>query len=244
MLKTCALAIFAMTACISLTLAQGPEKAFDFYPLKVGNRWTYVATDLKGGQAKADKKQKVVVEVVREETYIENLLVDGKMVQEKHKGFVLKSISGGKTSDDFVLFTEKGLDILEKDAKAKDATARSKGLHRIHTAGTPITPPLKILSYPYIRVDEWTANSTSGNTVMKGTSKAQQQDVKDRTQDVKVPFGVFPGALHVAYRDHQKADLRIEIDYWFANHVGMVKQRVLSKDHEILLELEKFEPAK
>lgn len=235
--KTSVLAILVLTAFIGLTPGQGPEKKFDFYPLKVGHRWTYAATDLKPGQAKADKKQRVTIEVEREEFYTVNILVQGKMVQEKHPGYLLKLTSGGKTAHDFVLFTEKGLDIMDKEAKDKDPNARSKGLHRVQTAGTPMTPPLKILSFPHFDKDKWSANSTSGNTVMKGTSSTN-------VEEVKVPLGQFPQALHVAYRDQQKGDLRIEIDYWFVQNIGMVKQRVLAKDHEILLELEKFEQAK
>ena len=61
MLKTSGISIFVLTACIGLSLGQGPEKKFDFYPLKKGNRWTYVATDLKAGQAKADQKRSKIV---------------------------------------------------------------------------------------------------------------------------------------------------------------------------------------
>jgi hypothetical protein len=236
MLKTGAFAMIALTVCISLTFGQGQPKV-DFYPLKVGHRWTYIATDLKAGQAKADKQQRVVVEVEREEIYVEKLTVQNKAIEEKHVGFLLKSTSGGKTTHDFVLFTEKGLDVMDKEAKEKDPDIRSKGLFRVHTAGIPMYPPLKILSFPYYDKDKWIANSASGNSVMKGASSTN-------VEAVKVPFGSFPQALHVAYRDQQKGDLRIEIDYWFANNVGMIKQRVLSKDHEVLLELEKFEPAK
>jgi hypothetical protein len=232
MLKNCAFAIVALSSCLGLTFSQGQQKqvAYQPYPLKVGHRWTYVATDVKAGQAKADKKQRVVIEVEREEVYVENVFVDGKVVQENHPCFLLKQTSGGKTTHDLVLLTEKGLDIMDKAAKDANPNVRSQGLHRIHTAGTPLTPPLKIVPFPYKPNIQWTANSTSGNTVMKGTFTTF-------AVGVKVPFGEFKqNVLHVAYREQQKGDLRIEIDYWFAHDVGMVKQ--------IVLELEKFEPAK
>ena len=38
MLKTSAFAMFALTACIGLSLGQGPDKKIDFYPLKVDDR--------------------------------------------------------------------------------------------------------------------------------------------------------------------------------------------------------------
>jgi hypothetical protein len=215
MLKSISLAILTLSICVGIAASQGPDKKIDFFPLKVGHRWTYAHTDLKAGPAKADKKQKVVIDVESEEPYVVTKTVEGKAIEEKSLGYVLRSTSGGKTTRDYVV-------------QMKD------GLHRVRTAGTPLTPSLRIVPFPLYDKDKWAANSTSGNTVLKGIFTT-------KVDAVKVPFGEISQALLVSYRDQQPG---IEIDSWYAQSVGMVKQRVLAKDHEVMMELEKFEPAK
>ncbi|MSQ93349.1 MAG: hypothetical protein EXR98_02195 [Gemmataceae bacterium] len=206
--------VVVLVASASMAAAQVPPYDFKYYPLKVGNRWTYLATDLKAPDAKAAPTRRVVVEVEREEIYVDKKLnKDGKEVVTKYTGFLVKSTSGGKTTRDHVLVL-------------------ADGVYRIHAAGTPISPPL-----PFFKTaGKWNADSVSGNTTINGTFTG----ALNRVNVGKTTYDAFL----VSFRDTKTGDDRVEIDYWFVESIGMVKQRVRAKSHEIVLELEKFDKAK
>src|SRR5271170_3921808 len=106
MIKKMALAIL-LVAGAGPVGAQPQLLTTDQFPLKVGNRWTYLARNPGAdGAAKEGGKKTVVVEVEREEVY------------QKNVGFILKMTSGGKTTRDHVVVL-------------------SDGVYRIHAAGTP-----------------------------------------------------------------------------------------------------------
>jgi hypothetical protein len=218
----------ALATCLSIFfLAVGsahgqvsPPLQSDYYPLKIGQRWTYLAIDLKTPQAKPDPKKNVVVVVEKEEIYTRKKLdKGGKELSEKFTGYLLKSTSGDKTSRDQVIVLEEGI-------------------HRVATAGTPMTPPLLIFKLPLKDGESWKVNSASGSAIVKGTFTAKHEKIT-------VPAGSFD-AMAIVFRssDDPAAGPPVEIDYWFAQKVGMVKQRVKTKNHEIVLELQKFEDVK
>ena len=188
-----------------------------FYPLNIGDRWTYRVIDLKSPKTKLDSKKKVEVEVERQEPYMRKNEKDPKAPAETKIGFILKSTSGGKTTRDHVIVLDNGI-------------------HRIHAAGTPITPPLLFFKAPLNKGDKWECNSTSGNTTIKGMFSW-------KVERINVPAGAFD-TVAVSFTNNKAGEDRVEIDYWFAEKVGMVKQRVREKDREIALELERYEPAK
>src|SRR5437879_7731797 len=100
------LALGALLAAITPALGQPPLKT-DFYPLVPGYRWTYQASEPKMPQAKV---QRVVVQVDREEIYVDKKLdKEGKDVSRKFTGFLLKSTSGDKTTVDHVVVMPDGV---------------------------------------------------------------------------------------------------------------------------------------
>ena len=48
----------------------------------------------------------------------------------------------------------------------------------------------------------------------------------------------------ISFTNNKKGEDAVEIDYWFAHDIGMIKQRVKARNHESVLELEKFEKGK
>jgi hypothetical protein len=187
------------------------------YPLNLGDKWTYRVTDLKVAPAKTDKIKRTVVEVARPETYSQK---DAKGVVTNHVGFILKSTSGDKISEDHVVLLAAG------------------GVFRVTLAGTPITPPWRILKLPLDNNEKWDINSVCGNEVIKGTYTW-------RREDVKVPSGAYEKAVVTVFSNNKKGQFdRVEVESWYANDVGMVKQRILQKGHEHVLELEKYQPTK
>ncbi len=200
----------------AMATTQAPEIG-NYYPLRVGDTWIYQVFDHKAKQGSSNRT--VVVEVEREEIYVRpKMTKDGKeMPEKKFDGHILKSTSGGKTTRDHVVRMEDGI-------------------HRVHAADTQITPPLLFIKLPDAFVGKaWEANSTSGNTTIKGTFTPQLTDVKVGDRASKL--------LIISFRDNQQGEDRVEIDYWFLPGDGMAQQRIKTKGHEITLKLVKFTPA-
>jgi hypothetical protein len=187
-----------------------------FFPLNIGDKWTYRYVELKAAK-KAEVPRTVEIEVEREELY--QAKNEKGVVVGLHGGFILKSTSGNKTQHDHV--------VILKD-----------GVHRVSTAGTAINPPLNFFYLPRPpKDDKWEINSVSGNKVVKGTCTW-------RTESVAVPRGKFD-TVAVLFTNNEKDEFkRVEVEYWFAKDIGMVKQRILQQGHEHALELEKYTPKK
>ena len=101
----------------------------------------------------------------------------------------------------------------------------NEGVYRIHTAGTPATPPILFFKLPPKAGDTWECNSMSGNAAIKGTFTVKADKI-----------GTFD-AFVVLYRDVPSA---VEIDYWFVSGIGMIRQRVKTKNTEVTLQLEEY----
>jgi hypothetical protein len=144
--------------------------------------------------------------------------VEREEVYQKSVGFILKMTSGGKTTRDHVVVLPDGV-------------------HRVHAAGTPINPPLCFFKLGPAAGLGWQADSKSGNTTIKGNFTVKQIAVT-------VPGGKFDKAFLISFTNEKNGEERVEIDNWYVSGIGMVRQRVKAKGHEIVLELEKYEPAK
>lgn len=160
-----------------------------------------------------DPKKKVVIEVEPTEDYLHKAMKDDKK-DEKFTAFILKSSSGDKVTRDKVVVMENGV-------------------YRIHAAGTLINPPLLFFKFGLQKTGEtWDLDSTSGNTTIKGTCSI-------RSDVVKVPYKKEPlNAIRVSFTNNKSGDEQHLIEYWFVTNVGMVKQHVQLKNHDITLELE------
>lgn len=112
------------------------------------------------------------------------------------------------------------------------------GIYRFTAAGKAIEPPLRILKLPVKVGETWTCSSTSAGKELAGTFSS-------REEAVQVPAQPQPLLSRTASsRDFRIGDRRMDVDYWFAPEVGMVKQVFAAGDMKVVLELEKFEPAK
>lgn len=154
--------------------------------------------------------EKVIIRVVRHEP-VE--LMDDKEKPSKIQAAVVELKSGNRI-------------VFEKMTVAAD------GAYRLSTAGHQITPPLRFLKLPSKEGDKWTVQSDSEGIPLKGTFTISRETVK-------VPAGSFDCYVS-ATKDFQIAGDTSSITYWFAENVGMVKQRVQVGNFDRLLELEKF----
>lgn len=134
-----------------LAPAAAQERAFDhpYYPLQVGNQWTY-----RSG------KEQVVIRVEKQEPLAYKLPGgEGKEKADKVNGFVLKVTSGGRS-------------LTEKVAVLGD------GIYRFAAAGKEITPPLRFFKLPLKPGETWAVDSKTGDKSIKGTFVGGEDTVK------------------------------------------------------------------
>ena len=110
------------------------------------------------------------------------------------------------------------------------------GVYRFQAAGKAIDPPLRFFKLPLKNGDSWTVDSASDGTPLKGTFKAAEESAK-------VPAGSYQ-AMTVASTDFQIGTQTMQLQYWFAPQVGMVKQTVKVGSLDTTLELLSFEQGK
>jgi hypothetical protein len=214
------LALSFVCVCTGVVHAQ-PPLTTTVFPLSVGSSWTYI---VRGGKdSPKDEKKTVEVEIEREEPYLRKKKDgEGKEVERKYVGYIMKMTSGAKTLMDHVVVLEDGV-------------------YRIYASKTPIDPPTPI-SPPlcFIKlVDKtrtWDVDCKRGNISIKGTYSIE-------ADSVKVPAGKYEKAFLVSYTNNKTGEERIEVQTWYVLDVGMVKQRINERGNEIVLELEKYKIA-
>lgn len=130
-----------------------PPLQSNYYPLKLGQRWTYQVTDLKATPVKVDPKVKVEIAVDKVAVYT-RVKNDKK---ESFTGYLLKSTGGQSKLDQVVVLDD--------------------GIYRVQTANVALTPPLQIFKLPLKDGETWEANSSIGKETIKGTFTARHEKV-------------------------------------------------------------------
>jgi hypothetical protein len=161
--------------------------------------------------AKSAQPKKTIIEVDRQEVYTRTVKKGKEDVQESFIGYILKQTSGSKISHDYVV-------VIEDD-----------GLYRIHTAETPANPPVPLIKFK--AGEKWDYSSLNVNAPMKGVFSFKGK------AEVTVPLRKFEAETTYLF-SFRSADSAVEIDWWYAKNVGLVKQRTKLKNSESTLELE------
>ncbi len=187
-------ALLLVTLCVGLARAQGPTTPY--YPVAVGNTWTYRAGDNRFQVKVAEVKE--VGGVTRAKL---DLVVNQKVLSHEYVGV-------GK--DGVYRYTFEN-----KDAK----------------------PPIKFLELPPKSGASWSVESKVDGQALTGTFKSSEEDVK-------VPAGEYKKAIAVSGKDLKANGVPMQITYYFAEKVGMVKQVIDLAGQKVIIELERFEAGK
>jgi hypothetical protein len=138
--------------------------------------------------------------------------------------------------------TEKAIGFLLKVREVAEKVAvLSDGVYRFSTAGKTIKPPICFLKLGAKPGDTWKVDSTTEDQkTIRGQFVAGEQTIT-------IPLGgkqVELKTLMVASKDMKVDDEDITLQYWFAERIGMVKERVQIGKHDVTLELQEFKPAR
>lgn len=110
------------------------------------------------------------------------------------------------------------------------------GVYRFSADGSAITPALCFFKPDAKTGATWKCAAAMNTLRIEATFAAGEAKVT-------VPAGTFQTRTATS-TDFRLGKEKLALTYWFAKGVGMVKQRLHVGDREVVLELEKFEPAK
>jgi hypothetical protein len=115
-------------------------------------------------------------------------------------------------------------------------SANRQGVFRHQTNNIDTTPPICLIKYPVKPGDSWEGEHQSGPDKSKVTVKV------GKFEEIKVPAGKYK-TISATLTTNVKGQ-NVTTTYWFADNVGIVKQTAMIGGLNVLMELEKFEPAK
>jgi hypothetical protein len=221
-------------ACLSLLVLAAPltaQPAKDSYtpwfPLKVGNKWTYRAAN--------PSKELVIVEVEKAEP-IDLQIKDektGKMVSDRIIAYILNSTRGDKSAKEKIGVLPRGIYRFKAGGKE---LPMEYGVYRFQTAGKDYDPPMCFLRLPPRQGESWEVNSLSEGAVIKGTFVMAPVEVP---ADRAPQFTVKSKDLQVGPASQTAQPLMLQ--YWFAENVGPLKTFVKMGDFQSELELQSYD---
>lgn len=117
--------------------------------------------------------------------------------------------------------------------------SNDKGIFRVRIGGVTYNPPLCILKYPLKPGQSWITKTTA-NDGQQLTAICKQ----GAQQDIQVPAGRFRTIPCTIEIDQQtpKGLMKIVNTYWFAEKIGVVKQKLDLNGPVVEMELSKYEP--
>jgi hypothetical protein len=207
------LVILAAAAAVA-PLARSQQISSQYYPLKVGSKWTY----------RAAEDRKVLVRVAKAEQFkIQRKDKDNKLIDDKVSGFTLESTSGDRRP--------KGV---EPDPLREQVAVLPDGIYRFSSADKEVMPPLCILKLPPRKDQTWEVDSTIGDKKVKGTFRSGDAEITVSGKKLK--------CVTVFFQDEETGAKRTVLEYYFAPGVGIVKQHSRKGRIDSTIELEKYEP--
>jgi hypothetical protein len=190
-------ALVILAASLNSVRADDKDKIGEspYYPLKIGNAWTY----------NGPGNTKLVNKVVAHEKV-------GDMMCAK-----IETQVGGVAQ----AFEHIGI--------------TADGIYRYTLNGTKIDKPILILKLPPKKGDEWKIDTKVGNETVTGKLTT--------TEDaLTVPAGKFTAMI--AGGKLMTGDQALEVANYFVKDVGIAKIKMDVAGQSIVIELDKFEPAK
>jgi hypothetical protein len=110
-----------------------------------------------------------------------------------------------------------------------------QGIFRYRNNDLDISPPICLLKYPIKDKAKWDGDIKVGNDKGKYFCETKEETIE-------TPAGKYK-AVKVSLRLESKGQ-NVTTAYWFVKDVGIAKQTVDAAGLSLLMELEKFEPAK
>jgi hypothetical protein len=132
----------------------------------------------------------------------------------------------------------------DKVASHEHLTVTNEGLVRVAYDDKRADPPLLFLKLPPAKDATWKVDSVIGKTDQAPGERVTGTFTQGEEAKVKVPAGTFEGVVTCASQNLDANGLKLSFKYFFAKGTGMIKQEIDVGGQKVIIELEKFEPAK
>jgi len=123
-----------------------------------------------------------------------------------------------------------------KTTSFEHVAAQKNGVYRHSFEGKEVIPPVCFLRLPPKEGESWKVDSKFNDEALRGTFKVS------REKSVAVPAGTFENVVVSAGQDLDANGAKVNVTYYFAEGVGMVKQVIETAGQKMVIELMKFEP--
>jgi hypothetical protein len=124
----------------------------------------------------------------------------------------------------------------DKSQAAEDIAVTKDAVLRFTFDGKKAEPPIPFLKLPIKDKQTWKVESKVDGQLLKGGFASGEEEVK-------VPAGTYK-AVTVTGTDLEANGVKLNLKYYFAKDVGMVKQVIEIAGQKIVIELEKYEAGK
>ena len=125
----------------------------------------------------------------------------------------------------------------DKSQAAENIAVTKEAVVRFTFDGKKAEPAIPFLQLPVAPGKSWKLESKVDGQLLKGTFTSGEED------NVKVPAGTYKTAT-VTGADLEANGVKLNLRYYFAKDVGMVKQVIDIAGQKIVIELEKYEAGK
>lgn len=131
----------------------------------------------------------------------------------------------------------------EKVYSVEHIAASPEGMVRVAFDDKKAEPPLLFLKLPYKKGETWKVDSTVGKTDKAPGDRVKGTFKEGEAPRVKVPAGEYE-TITATSDDLNANGTGLKFTSYFAKDVGMVKQEISIAGENVVVELERFEPAK
>jgi hypothetical protein len=123
----------------------------------------------------------------------------------------------------------------QKLPQTEHLESRDDGVYRVRMNNADISPPICLIKYPVKPGQTWGAETTTGGQKMKVDCS------EGKAEEVQVPAGKYQAIPCTFVATVGPA--KFTTVFWFAEGVGIVKQRSEQGPQTVTMELTKYEPA-
>jgi hypothetical protein len=132
----------------------------------------------------------------------------------------------------------------EKITAVEHIAVTKDGVYRVAYDDKRAEPPLMFLKLPPEKGTTWKVDSVVGKTDKSPGEKVAGTFEEGEIARVTVPAGFNDRVVTSTSKDLDANGQKLKFTYYFGKNVGMVKQDIEIGDQKVVIELERYEPAK
>jgi hypothetical protein len=132
----------------------------------------------------------------------------------------------------------------DKVTAVEHIAVTKEGVVRVAYDDKRAEPPLLFLKLPAKKGETWKVDSVVGKTEKSPGERVTGTFEEGELPRVAVPAGYNDLVITSSSKDLDANGQKLKFTYYFGKNVGMIKQEIEIGDQKVIIELERFDPAK